>query len=44
MSKVGKASLLICGLFILGSGVIRMILGVWNDSLYVSLGIALVLV
>ncbi len=42
MSKIGKACLLISGLFILASGVTRLAMGMWHDSLYVSLGIALV--
>ncbi len=42
MSKIGKASLLICGLFVLASGIVRLVLNQWHDSLYVSLGLALV--
>lgn len=42
MSKIGKACLLISGLFILASGVIRLVLNQWHDSLYVSIGLALV--
>jgi len=42
MSKMGKISLLVAGLFILASGIIRLVIGTWHDSLYVSLGLTIV--
>lgn len=41
MSKIGKASLLIAGLFILGAGVTRLVLNMWHPSLWVPVVIAL---
>ncbi len=40
MSKKGKACLLIAGLFILASGVARLVLQVWDPNLFFPLGLA----
>lgn len=42
MSKKGKACLLISGLFILASGVARLVLGIWDANLFFPIGLAAV--
>jgi ABC-type uncharacterized transport system involved in gliding motility auxiliary subunit len=44
MSKAGRISLILGFLFLIASGGVRILLGVWHDSLYVSLGLGAVLI
>lgn len=41
MSKKGKACLLLAGLFILASGVARLVIGIWDTNLIFPLGLSL---
>ncbi len=41
MSRMGKLSLLIAGLCILGSGIFYLLLNIWTTYMYIGLGLAL---